>query len=70
MVLEAFKTVELFDLWIKQMDLFFKKNSDFHIGVPSKIVYGDFMKLLPDIVNIDRTHISKPEQWEEKYKLK
>jgi len=70
MVLEAFKTVDLFDLWLKQIDLVFNKNFDLYIGAPSIVVYRDFMKSLPDIVDIDKTHISKLEQWEEKYQLK
>ena len=57
-------------LWLKKIDLVFNKNFDLYIGAPSIVVYRDFMKSLPDIVDIDKTHISKLEQWEEKYQLK
>jgi hypothetical protein len=70
MVLKTFKTVELFDLWLKQIELVFNLNHDFYIGTTSEVVYNDFMKSLPGIVNIDKTFISKLDQWEEQYKLK
>jgi len=70
MVLNTFKTVELFNLWLKQMKLVFGSNHDLYIKGTSEVLYSNFMKSLPDIVNIDRISISKPDQWEEKYKLK
>jgi site-specific recombinase XerD len=70
MVLKTFKTVELFDHWLKQIELVFNLNHDFYIGTTSEVVYNDFMKSLPGIVNIDKTFISKLDQWEEQYKLK
>ena len=68
-VLNAFNTVELFDLWLKQISTVFNYQHDFYVGAPSDIVYSDFRNALPEIINADRVSILPSEDLKEKFKL-
>jgi len=69
-VLNAFNTIELFDLWLKQLAVVFNYNHDFYIGASSALVYNQFVNALPEIIKADRIDLIPTENWKEKYTLK
>ena len=69
-VLHAFNTIELFDLWLKQLAVVFNYKHDFYIGASSALVYDQFVNALPEIIKADRIDLISTENWKEKYTLK
>jgi hypothetical protein len=68
-VLNTFNTIELFDLWLKQLSIVFNYKHDFYIGGSSTLVYNQFLNSLEEIIKADKIDLIPTENWKEKYRL-
>lgn len=63
-VMHHFKMVDLYDLWLQQIDKLFGFDSqDLYVGGNSDIVYKDQFARLPEVLKIDRVQVTKQPSW-------
>ena len=67
--MNTFNTIELFDLWLKQLSIVFNYKHDFYIGGSSTLVYNQFLNSLEEITKADKIDLIPTENWKEKYRL-